>query len=76
MDKKHCVDCESNFYNGNNPLGVKECWHLKDAKVVTRFCIGNNVLWTHKENFVRVQVPSCYSKSGYCYLSELPEHLR
>lgn len=32
----HCGGCTNNFYNGNNPLGVAECWHLKSAKLVRR----------------------------------------
>lgn len=76
MNNSSCVGCESNFYNGNNPLKVKECWHLKDAKIVTRFCIGINVPQSRKENFMRVQVPGCYTQSGYVYYKELPSHLR
>lgn len=33
---RHCVGCEQNFYNGNNPMGVKECWSLKTARLVKR----------------------------------------
>ena len=36
MDKDYCVGCRDNFYNGNNDLGVKECWCLKDAKLVMK----------------------------------------
>ena len=32
----HCIGCENDFYNGNNPMGIKECWHLKKAKIVWR----------------------------------------
>jgi len=32
----HCAGCTENFYNGNNPLGVSECWHLKSARLVKR----------------------------------------
>lgn len=37
-DKKleYCRRCRQNFYNGNNDLGIKECWHLKTAKLVTK----------------------------------------
>ena len=35
--REHCAGCDQNFYNGNNPHGVKECWSLRTAKVVTRF---------------------------------------
>lgn len=32
--RRYCSGCRDNFYNGNNPLGVKECWCLKDATPV------------------------------------------
>lgn len=76
MDKRHCVGCDSNFYNGNNPLGIKECWCLKDAKIVTRYRIGWNVPQNRKENFVEVKVPDCYRQTnGFGYYSGIPKHL-
>lgn len=35
-DKSMCRGCEDNFYNGNNPLGVKECWAFKKAVVCNK----------------------------------------
>lgn len=32
--RKYCGGCHNDFYNGNNPLGVKECWSLGRAKPV------------------------------------------
>jgi len=40
MDKNHCIGCENNFYNGNNPYGIQECWSLKSATLVTRVRVG------------------------------------
>jgi len=40
--RKYCVKCTENFYNGNNPHGIKECWHLKTARVVWKKKVG---LW-------------------------------
>jgi len=31
---KYCIGCRENFYNNNNQYGIKECWLLKDAKVI------------------------------------------
>lgn len=28
-----CQGCRDNFYNGNNELGVRECWSLSDARI-------------------------------------------
>lgn len=76
MDKRECVGCEDNFYNGNNPQGIKDCWHLKDAKLVAKFKIGVGVPWTSSKNFLKVRVPNCYTQEGYAFIGELPEHLR
>lgn len=43
MDKKHCNGCRNDFYNGNNPMGVNECWSLREARLVTKYRIHN---WT------------------------------
>lgn len=32
LDRKHCVGCEDDFYNGNNPYGIQECWGRTGAK--------------------------------------------
>ena len=34
--REFCAGCRQNFYNGNNDLGVKECWSLKSAKLKER----------------------------------------
>lgn len=75
-DKKECIGCDSDFYNGNNPLGVKECWHFKDAKLVTKYAIGWWTPMDKKDNFWKTKVPNCYSRTGsVAYLNELPSHL-
>ena len=40
ITKQDCVGCDNDFYNGKNPLGVKRCWMLENAKPVTRYRIG------------------------------------
>jgi hypothetical protein len=63
MDKKHCIGCSDNFYNGRNNLGVKECWCLKDAKLVKRIEIG---YWEQPPylNKKTITVPDCYHERG------------
>jgi hypothetical protein len=63
MDRKHCSGCRNNFYNGNNPLGVKECWSLKDAKLVSRIGLGfwENPPYKGKK---KVRVPDCWMGEG------------
>lgn len=35
-----CVGCHNNFYNGNNPYGIKRCWMLDSAKPVKAKFVG------------------------------------
>ncbi len=58
MKKKDCVGCRNDFYNGNNGLGVKECWSFKDAKIVWRISIGHWESPPYKKKAVRVA--SCW----------------
>ena len=66
IDKKHCIGCEDNFYNENNPYGIKECWSLKDAKLIMRKPVGINERppWTRKSE----KLPSFYSQKGTVFV--------
>lgn len=75
MDKIHCIGCDDNFYNGHNPIGVKECWLLKSANLMTRWANGINDP-TVKGNLHEVQKPNCYHQRGTVYFNRLPEHCR
>jgi hypothetical protein len=77
---QYCSGCRNNFYNGNNPMKIKECWSLKTAKLVKRFRI---YWWTPMDkasNFTEVKVLSCYNDlengHGYAYLTDIPSHLK
>ena len=61
--KAMCSGCTENFYNGNNDLGVSECWSFKAARVVKKkFVHMNNVPpWDH----AAVTTLSCYRKRGH-----------
>ena len=75
-DKRLCLGCDSNFYNGNNPFWIKECWHFKDAKVVTRYRIGVHTPCDRKENFTKVQILDCFTQTGsFAYFHGIPDHL-
>lgn len=64
MTKAHCEGCENNFYNGNNPYGVKECWSFKSAKLVERIRIG---VWQNPPYSKNtVLVPACKHEKGKC----------
>ena len=34
--KSMCSGCRNEFYNGQNPYGIPQCWSFKDAKVVDK----------------------------------------
>lgn len=69
---KHCLGCEQDFYNDKNPLGVKRCWHLKDAKLVTRYRTGT---WTTPATpgaFTKVRVFQCRRETGQHFSDSVP----
>ncbi len=63
MDRKHCSGCEDNFYNGNNQLGVKECWLLKKAKLVNKIRIGHWENPPYKNKKV-IKKANCFHERG------------
>ncbi len=75
-DKCFCVRCHDNFYNGNNDMGIKECWRFNRAKVVSRYRIA---WWTapdSKERFTKVTTLDCHKETGqYEFCETLPKHL-
>lgn len=75
MSKKSmekCQGCRNDFYNDKNPLGVKACWSLKKAKVVTRYRIG---WWTTPSDtsHTKVRTYDCHHAPGkYAMEKSLP----
>ena len=61
--QQHCNGCRDDFYNGHNTLGVKQCWSLKDAKVVTRFKQPYWEPWPFRGTR-EVQTLDCWSAPG------------
>lgn len=53
-DKTLCAGCRDNFYNGNNTIGVSECWSFKSARVVKKRRVGMNERppWLRKPEMV------------------------
>ena len=66
--KKLCKGCRDDFYNGNNPLGVAECWCFKGAKVVMRKRVPNDLRppWTMTPG----RTLHCKHEDGYVYVGE------
>ena len=73
---KHCNGCRDDFYNGKNAIGVKRCWMLKDAKLVTRYRIGTWTRPTEPGAFTECKVLSCYHQNGYHYVTKLPDFVK
>ena len=62
--KQLCRGCRDDFYNGNNKLGVAECWMFKKAEVVTRYRLG---WWTQQDTpgaFTKVTTLDCHYAPG------------
>ncbi len=64
MDRKHCIGCRNNFYNGNNQYDIKECWPLKSAKLVWK--LGPIGHWENPpyKNKKKKKVPDCWHGDG------------
>jgi len=64
---KHCVGCRDNFYNGNNDMGIKQCWCMEGATLVKKKQVGIDDVppWDWQPV---VTVPSCYRKKGYVHV--------
>jgi len=68
MSKKseYCQGCRNNFYNGNNEYGVKTCWSLKDAKIVSKKEVHINQIPPFNQKPIKVL--SCYNKPQFVYI--------
>lgn len=61
--KSDCAGCENNFYNGNNSLGVQECWSFKSATMVKARDVPISMRPPY--TFPETTRPSCYKAKGY-----------
>lgn len=68
INKSNCDGCENNFYNGNNPYGIKECWSFKTAKLVFKKQVHMDQIppWNQKP----IKVPDCYHMKHYVFVGE------
>ena len=68
IDKKHCEGYRDDFYNGNNDLGVTDCWGLRDAKLIMRkeVHISQCPPWNQAAKLFT----SCYRRSQFVYVTE------
>jgi hypothetical protein len=71
-----CRGCRDDFYNDKNPMGVKRCWGLKTAKMVTRFRIGTWTVPTQPFAFTEVRKLSCWHADGSHFYEKLPDFVK
>ena len=72
---KACSGCYNDFYNGHNQLGVKKCWWLDRAKIITRYRIPVSLPMDRPDAFQKVRAPDCYREQGYAHYDALPPHI-
>jgi hypothetical protein len=62
----HCQGCRDNFYNGNNDLGVKECWLLKSAHLVMKKEVHISQVPPWKQS--PREFLNCFRRPGHIYV--------
>ena len=63
--KAFCDGCHDNFYNGNNDMGVEECYSLKNLKLIMRKKVHINDIPPHEQEFKLY--PNCYHIPKYVF---------
>lgn len=76
MKEPTCAGCRNDFYNGNNDLGVTECWSRKTAKPVTRYRTHRDALPDQPGAFTKVRVFDCRSAPPLFYFKGLPDFVK
>ena len=77
MDKKDCIGCRDNFYNGHNSLGVEQCWSFdKKKKLEVRYELSVNTPMNQKWGYFKVKRPDCYHKDGYVMMKAIPDYAK
>lgn len=69
---KICSGCYNDFYNNNNPYGVKRCWSLKDATIVFKKEVHINQIPPFKQKPIKKL--SCYRRPQYVYIDANKEY--
>jgi len=68
VTKKDCQGCRDNFYNGNNNLGVSECWMFKSATMEKKLDVPTDLRPPYKMS--PVSRPNCYKAKGYVRVAQ------
>lgn len=72
MDRSKCSGCDNDFYNhGGVNGGTAKCWSLADAKCEWKIELHVDAMPPYKKHQLKAkQIPSCYRKARYCYVSK------
>ena len=74
-DDSLCRGCDSDFYNGRNPLGVQVCWSLKSARKEKRWKQGWWVTPDTPGALVQIETYHCHTETGrYAFHERLSPH--
>ena len=64
LDVKHCAGCINDFYNGQNPYGIEECWSRATAKR-EKYRLISISLPPPDSHIPQRLFPTCYSAKGF-----------
>ena len=69
---RYCTGCHSDFYNGQNPYNIKECWNLGHAKLVLKKKVPLSQVppW----NQAPIKVLDCCKYDGYVLVEPKATH--
>lgn len=69
IKRKYCPSCTEDFYNNHNQYRIKECWHLKTAKLVWGKVVG---IWQNPpyDKVPNERKPNCWRKKGVVFLKQ------
>ena len=59
-----CIGCYNNFYNGNNPYGVAQCWSYPKAVVEKRLLVSIHQTPPYNAKLAAWYL-SCFRRQGY-----------
>ncbi len=76
IEKKDCLGCIDDYYNGKNTIGVTECWMFKDAEIVSKFRLHRDSSMNNRNNYQEVQKPKCYREKNFVFLGQIPEYAK
>ncbi len=69
---RYCVGCHCDFYNGNNGMGIKECWSLDTAKLTMKKKVPLSQVPPWKQP--PIEVLDCCRYDGYVLVESDKEY--